>query len=119
MYGAVKGYALAPIATATAVNCGIAGATFFSALFGVVPLYLSDNFTAGFREYVVGPILTTTITSGQFSRRRKEILEKQQGESELMQHEQLGWWDMRADKVPDTALSGALTGGVLNAWKRA
>lgn len=36
---------------------------------------------------------------------------------EDVQH--LSWWEMRMHKLPDTAVSGAFTGAVLNAWKRA
>ncbi|KAI0072791.1 hypothetical protein K474DRAFT_1604461, partial [Panus rudis PR-1116 ss-1] len=87
------------IAASTAVNCGIFGATFFS-----------------IREYAVSPIFLSTIPWGQFPRRLRELEARKQGQDYVP--DKLSWWDMRAHKVPDTALSGALTGGILNAWKR-
>ncbi|EKM55194.1 uncharacterized protein PHACADRAFT_195221 [Phanerochaete carnosa HHB-10118-sp] len=99
VYGAYKGYNIYTLATATAVNSGIAGATFFS-----------------FREYIVSPLLLSALSSGQFLRRRQELEDKKGKQPE--RNEKLSWSHMRLHKLPDTALSGALTGGVLNAWKR-
>ncbi|GJE90787.1 hypothetical protein PsYK624_069310 [Phanerochaete sordida] len=99
VYGAYKGYNVYNISTATALNSAIAGATFFS-----------------FREYIVGPLLLSALSSGQFLRRRQEIEDKKGKKPE--RSEPLSWSEMRLHKLPDTALSGALSGGVLNAWKR-
>lgn len=99
VYGAFKGYNVYTIATATALNTAIASATFFS-----------------IREYVVSPLLLSGVSSGQFLRRRQEIEDKK-GKN-LERSETLSWSEMRLHKLPDTALSSALSGGILNAWKR-
>ncbi|KAI0957944.1 hypothetical protein AcW1_006170 [Taiwanofungus camphoratus] len=99
-YGLVKGSRqIGPLIISASVNGGIAGATFFS-----------------FREYIVSPTLLYALSSTYYSRRIREI----QATREEGGHSggRLTWWDMRMYKVPDTAISGALTGGVLNAWKR-
>ncbi|CAL1705174.1 unnamed protein product [Somion occarium] len=98
IYATYKGLPIGPLALGTAVNSGIAGATFFS-----------------LREYIVSPILLTTISSGQFLRRKQEVDAIREGRAYTA--ERLDWWSMRSHKLPDTALSGALTGGLLNAWK--
>ncbi|KAH8106794.1 hypothetical protein BXZ70DRAFT_915116 [Cristinia sonorae] len=99
VYGTFKRLPIGPLAASSALNGGIVGATFFS-----------------FREYVVSPQLLLGVKTGQFLRRKAELDAAINGEDYVA--EKVGWWDMRAHKLPDTALSGALTGGVLNAWKR-
>ncbi|KZT09650.1 uncharacterized protein LAESUDRAFT_646500, partial [Laetiporus sulphureus 93-53] len=81
------------------INGGIVGATFFSC-----------------REYLVSPFLLSALADTSYSRRIREIQE--QRASGVRTGEKLGWWDMRMYRVPDTALSGAFTGAVLNAWRR-
>ena len=75
----------------------------------------------GCREYVVSPFLLTFIKSGQFARRREQ-LEAAQARSKAGQQpgppEQLTWTQMRMEKLPDTAISSALTGSLLNYWWR-
>ncbi|PSR83092.1 hypothetical protein PHLCEN_2v5896 [Hermanssonia centrifuga] len=99
IYGTFKGWPIGPLAGSSALNGGIAAATFFS-----------------LREYIVSPLLLSTVDAGQFSRRKWELEaphEKQPGRSE-----RLTWWGMRARKLPDAAVSGAITGGVLYTLKR-
>ncbi|KAH9930712.1 uncharacterized protein B0H18DRAFT_133181 [Fomitopsis serialis] len=85
--------------TAAGLNGGIAGATFFS-----------------FREYIASPILLSALSDTHYSRRIREL--REQRRESTHSGERLTWWDVRMNKVPDTAVSGAFTGGVLNAWKR-
>ncbi|KZT71305.1 hypothetical protein DAEQUDRAFT_666338 [Daedalea quercina L-15889] len=85
--------------TASGLNGGIAGATFFS-----------------FREYIASPILLSALADTQYSRRIRELREQRKEGGHT--GEKLTWWDVRMNKVPDTAASGAFTGGVLNAWKQ-
>lgn len=97
------------------MNSGIAGATFFSAYF-ICICNTDSNPDPGFREYIISPLLLSVLSSDQFLRRRQELEDKKGKQPE--RDERLSWSDMRLHKLPDTALSGALTGGVLNAWKR-
>ncbi|KZT26382.1 hypothetical protein NEOLEDRAFT_1132430, partial [Neolentinus lepideus HHB14362 ss-1] len=106
LYGAFKGLSQPGLLAGTAAfNSGVAGAVFFSV-----------------REYVVSPLLLSSITSEQYERRRREIearhLEKETGKSVSPAREHLSWSEMRVHKLLDTTVSGAFTGGLLNAWKR-
>ncbi|KAH9843206.1 uncharacterized protein C8Q71DRAFT_240181 [Rhodofomes roseus] len=99
-YGLLKGSSqVGLMITIAGLNGGVAGATFFS-----------------FREYVASPILLTALSDTHYSRRIREL--REQRKEGTQPGEKLSWWDMRLNKVPDTAASGAFTGGVLNAWKR-
>ncbi|KAI0797594.1 hypothetical protein C8Q75DRAFT_9599 [Abortiporus biennis] len=98
-YGTVKGLPIGPLSASTAVNSAIVGATFFS-----------------IREYVISPLLLLNVSSPQFTRRWAELEASRSGKA--YEPEQLSWADMRMHKLPDTFLSGAISGGVLNAWKR-
>ncbi|KAH9952116.1 hypothetical protein B0H21DRAFT_14850 [Amylocystis lapponica] len=90
---------IGPLAASAGINGGIAGATFFS-----------------FREYVVSPVLFSALSETHYARRIRDL--QAQRRVGRPSGEKLTWWDMRMSKVPDTAISGALTGGLLNAWKR-
>ncbi|KAK7693775.1 hypothetical protein QCA50_003347 [Cerrena zonata] len=76
----------------------------------------SDHNYPGLREYIVSPLLVSGISSGQFLRRKRELDAKREGQKYTP--ERLDWWSMRSCKLPDSALSGAISGGFLNAWKR-
>lgn len=82
----------------SAVNSGIAAATFFS-----------------IREYVVGPALTLTHPGKQYQLRRKNMKDLD-GISRA--REILTWSDIRTSYLLDSAISGAISGGILNTWKR-
>ena len=56
------------------------------------------------------------MNSGQFARRKAALDAAKAGA--VHEVEKLDWWEMRAYMIPDTMISGALTGSVLNAWKR-
>ncbi|EPQ58288.1 hypothetical protein GLOTRDRAFT_126778 [Gloeophyllum trabeum ATCC 11539] len=107
LYGAFSRRIAHPglLAGSAALNSGLAAAVFFSA-----------------REYVISPLLLSTMTGKQCDRRRRELetrrLSKSTGEPVPSGREQLSWSDMRSHKMLDTTLSGAFTGGILNAWKR-
>ncbi|RDX56469.1 hypothetical protein OH76DRAFT_389373 [Lentinus brumalis] len=76
-----------PLALSAAVNGGIAGTLFFS-----------------IREVLVTPLLRTVSYSTP-----------NQGSSSAPSLQ--SWSQMRMHSLPDSALSGAITGGVLNAWQ--
>lgn len=63
----------------------------------------------GFREYIVTPTLHSALRSAKTESSPHRDADAAEGSS---------WWAMRANKLPDSAISGALTGGILNAWKR-
>ncbi|GBE82111.1 hypothetical protein SCP_0404910 [Sparassis crispa] len=88
-----------PLVVSAAINGGIAGATFFS-----------------FREYVVSNLLLSALPTTSYYRRIREAHTRLQTQGNS--GEKLTFWDMRAYKVPETAISSAFTGGLLNAWKR-
>ncbi|CCM04722.1 uncharacterized protein FIBRA_06910 [Fibroporia radiculosa] len=92
-YGLLRGSPrVGPLTVSAAINGGIVGATFFS-----------------FREYIASPAFR--LASGI-------PLQMQEASSTSQFQRQSTWWDLRMHKIPDTAISGAFTGGVLNAWKR-
>ncbi|KAJ3531098.1 hypothetical protein NM688_g7621 [Phlebia brevispora] len=104
VYGTIKHEPIGPLASSAALNSGIVSATFFS-----------------FREYFVTPLLLTCIKSGQFARRKQELeLSQTQAKSgkKVVPPERLTWMQMRMEKLPDTAISGAFVGSLFNYWKR-
>ncbi|RPD66419.1 hypothetical protein L226DRAFT_566853 [Lentinus tigrinus ALCF2SS1-7] len=76
-----------PLALSAAVNGGVAGTLFF-----------------GLREVLVSPLLQSFNHSTP-----------NQGTSSTPSPQ--SWSQMRTHKLPDSALSGAFTGGILNAWQ--
>jgi len=100
VYALLKGHGqIAPLAVSAAINGGIAGATFFS-----------------FREYVVNHTVLLALPAASHYRRIREWYTTS---SHLRVPEQsFTLWDMRINQVPESAISGAFTGAVLNAWKR-
>ncbi|KAI0723951.1 hypothetical protein C8T65DRAFT_92279 [Cerioporus squamosus] len=76
-----------PLALSAAINGGIAGTLFFS-----------------IREVLVSPLLRTVTYSAPY---------QDTSSAPSLQ----SWSQMRMHNLPDTALSGAFTGGVLNAWQ--
>lgn len=71
----------------------------------------------GCREYLVSPILLSTLPLPQYARRKIELQDIKGKRAE--HYSPMSWVDMRMHKLLDSGLSGALTGGMLNAWKRA
>ena len=121
-YGLFKGYnQVGPMITAAGINGGIAGATFFSESSPPTQPNPTESLTlirrTGFREYLASPLLLSALADTHYSRRIRELRERRR-EGGGQPGERLTWWDVRMNKVPDTAVSGAFTGGVLNAWKR-
>ncbi|KAF7985124.1 hypothetical protein HWV62_9041 [Athelia sp. TMB] len=89
-YEVFQGRRAGPLAGASALNGGLVAATFFSV-----------------REYGVSPLLSTN-----FARPRQET-------SQVDGHTTpTSWADMRKHHVLDSAVSGALTGGMFNTWQR-
>jgi len=99
MYGVLKSRPPGPLFLFSAVNSGIASATFFS-----------------IREYLIGPVLVLSLPGKQYELRRQRLEGAAEGPSTDVS--QLTWGDIRSRKVLDSSISGALAGGVLNTWKR-
>ncbi|KDQ12249.1 hypothetical protein BOTBODRAFT_419197 [Botryobasidium botryosum FD-172 SS1] len=93
-YGFLKRQSPALMAMASTVNCGIAGLTFF-----------------GLREYIVSPVLVSTLSTQQYVRRRDQF-------AGLTPRAPITWGEIRSEKLIDTAIASGLAGGALNAWKR-
>ncbi|KAI0005989.1 hypothetical protein BJV74DRAFT_801332 [Russula compacta] len=87
-------------ATSAALNCGIAGATFFS-----------------IRGYVILPLLNQVLPS-RLSRYERESIRKTTTSPETSVDGAMTWGAMRLHRTLDSALSGGITGGVLNTWRR-
>jgi hypothetical protein len=83
------------VAMSTGMSCGTASATFFA-----------------LREYVISPLLLTGIDHGQYARRRRRL-------DGLSDSTARTWTEVRTEKLPDSLLSGAISGAVLNSWKSA
>ncbi|KAG1754418.1 hypothetical protein EDB19DRAFT_1892422 [Suillus lakei] len=99
LYGVVKSQPPGPLLLFSALNSGIASATFFS-----------------IRECLVGPVLVLSMPGKQYELRRQRLEEAAEGSPTDVSR--LTWGDIRSRKVPDSSISGALAGGVLNTWKR-
>ncbi|KAI6036530.1 hypothetical protein BKA83DRAFT_133564 [Pisolithus microcarpus] len=89
LYGTLGGHPPARLALFSAVNGGLAAATFFS-----------------IREYIVVPVLTLT----------QDHYYSQKGIEET--EPTLSWIHIRTSHLLDSAVSGGITGGILNTWKR-
>ena len=69
----------------------------------------------GLREYVVSPLLVSTLPFAQYERRRHEL-----GYADTHRpsnSQSMSWSDKRAHKLLDSGLSGAATGGILRGWR--
>ncbi|KAI6127812.1 hypothetical protein EV401DRAFT_968129 [Pisolithus croceorrhizus] len=93
LYGALRGHPPARLALFSAVNGGLAAATFFS-----------------IREYIVSPVLT--LTQNHYTRRKEWRSAVDRAAPTL------SWIHIRTSRLLDSAVSGGIAGGVLNAWKR-
>lgn len=60
----------------------------------------------GIREYAITPALTAYIPWPQYALRRES-------------QAPASWAELRTHNLLDTAISGALTGGLFNSWQRA
>ncbi|KAG1770353.1 hypothetical protein EV702DRAFT_978070, partial [Suillus placidus] len=99
LYGVVKSQPPGPLLLFSALNSGIASATFFS-----------------IREYLIGPVLVLSMPGRQYELRRQKL--KEAAEVAPTNVSQLTWGDIRSRKVLDSSISGALAGSILNTWKR-
>lgn len=88
-YEVLQGRRAGPLAAASALNGGLVAATFFSV-----------------REYAISPLLAANLTRPQHDKIAGNELLK-------------SWTDMRKHNLLDSAVSGALTGGMFNTWQRA
>ncbi|KAI0256652.1 hypothetical protein BJV78DRAFT_1117210, partial [Lactifluus subvellereus] len=85
-------------AASAALNCGVAGATYF-----------------GIRGYFIVPILNQVLPSRLHEQER---LPKALASSEESSSRAVTWGAMRLHRALDSALSGGITGSVLNTWRR-
>jgi len=83
------------LASQTAVNTSAVAATFFC-----------------IREYAVSPLLVSNLSWKQYETRRIAL------ELGPTAQPSLSWSDLRTHNLLDTGISGALTGGLLNSFKR-
>ncbi|KAI9466163.1 hypothetical protein BJY52DRAFT_329801 [Lactarius psammicola] len=94
-----RGRAVACIyAASAALNCGVAGATFFSV-----------------RGYVVTPLLNQVLRPGP---REQDALRETPVPTETSSNSTVTWGAMRLHHTFDSAVSGGFTGGVWNTWRR-
>ncbi|KAF8607327.1 hypothetical protein BDV93DRAFT_307447 [Ceratobasidium sp. AG-I] len=103
-YAFVKSQPPSLMGFAAGVNSGIAGLTFFA-----------------LREYAISPALVLSLDTPQYARRRAELVieSPQHAQSDRIAYDSTD--ELRAirqNKLLDTALSGALAGAGLNAWRR-
>ena len=117
-----RGQAVASIYAASAgLNCGITGATFLSTSPHRVlsppcdPFSLSSSHFVGIRGYVVMPLLDQVLPSRQHG---QENVRRAPASSEVSGDGAVTWGAMRLHRTLDAALSGGITGGVLNTWRR-
>jgi len=83
-------------AASAALNCGVAGATFFSV-----------------RAYVVVPLLNQALRP-----REQDGLRETLASTDTSSNSAVTWGSMRLHHTLDSALSGGFTGGVWNTWRR-
>lgn len=70
----------------------------------------------GIREYIASPALASFLEGSTYNRRLAEL--RQRRRAVLQLGENISWWDLRLYKLPDSVVSGAITGSILNSWKR-
>jgi len=116
MYGVLKSRPPGTLFLFSAVNSGIASATFFSTVHILRVFQQNSLAHTGIREYLIGPVLVLSLPGKQYELRRQGIKEAAEGPS--ADASKLTWGDIRSRKVLDSSISGALAGGVLNTWKR-
>ncbi|EAU88878.1 hypothetical protein CC1G_12649 [Coprinopsis cinerea okayama7 len=80
------------------VNAGMTAATFF-----------------GLREFIVSPLLVHNAPWRQYAVRRKERGIPKPGDSVTLEESSVA--DIRSNKLLDTGISGAVTGGLMRGWK--
>ncbi len=77
VYGTVIGRNIGVMALASAIRGSVTGATFFSAssraVYSDVQANEDDCTMIGIREFVVSPLLVSTLETPQYMRRRQEI----------------------------------------------
>jgi hypothetical protein len=70
------------------------------------------------REYVAGPVLVHTMPWQTYARRRESLLNEKSRQLASASADRMSFSEMRSYKLLDTAIAGAGTGSVLNAWRR-
>ena len=69
----------------------------------------------GLREFAVGPLLVHTIPWPQYENRRRALGIATPEDSLTLDGPSIH--DLRSDKLLDSAISGAITGGLIRGWK--
>jgi len=101
-------------AASTALNCGIAGATFLSTLIVFfTPVSVSPS--VGIRGYAIVPLLDQTLSSRLLA---QESAQRGSVSPEVSTNGAVTWGTMRLHRVLDSALSGGITGSILNTLRR-
>jgi hypothetical protein len=120
--GAVSGAAMGVIRSADpfkpsvsmGINTGIVGVTFF----GGSRLPANADPPRGLREYLVSPLLLSSLATSSYARRLEELSDKQRGKlpaSPLGSH---SISEIRTERLVDSAVAGGLTGGILSGGLR-
>ncbi|TFK42296.1 hypothetical protein BDQ12DRAFT_675962 [Crucibulum laeve] len=84
------------VAGASAVNTGVTAAAFFA-----------------FREYIIGPTLVYTAPGDQYARRRRQLGIDPPNDASAP----ISFSEIRANKMLDSGLSGAVTGALLRGYR--
>lgn len=100
------------------------------------PIVHSLNEQSALREYLVSPLLVSSIPTSQYTRRREQILLQEElkaapslqttpnerrafaATADRVQHGPLTFNDIRLHNMADTAISAGLLGGGLNLVRR-
>jgi len=76
--------------------------------------FLCADWTPGIREYLISPLFVSTFNTNQYVRQRARSTETN-ASAEPLPPPTFG--EMRFNRVPDTAASGAIAGALLTSWK--
>ncbi|KAF9532221.1 hypothetical protein CPB83DRAFT_890967 [Crepidotus variabilis] len=89
------------LTSAAAINSGVTALVFFTC-----------------REYAAGPLLTRFASGQQYASRRRELaITPLPADENYLTSQTVAWSDLRWNKLLDSGLSGAVTGGVLRTMR--
>ena len=104
-----------------AINSGITAGTFFSEQHPPIKTNLAHFFLfvpLGIREFCISPILTHVAPWKQYVHRRRELgISNSLDDVLLPPSEKLSLSDLRTNRLVDSGLAGAVTGGLLRGLK--
>lgn len=110
------------MAGAAALNSGITAATFFGTSLVVIrPIFLHRPAhqcpQLAVREYAISPVLVTFMDGPQYRRRRQLLGIQPPGEVLEGVDETMPLSLLQYHKLLDTAISGAIAGGIIRGWR--